>query len=304
MGRGWHRRITDHHQRLCLSLALWNERDPILKERLFGLTNSEGNHGEDCKEPLLLSGRHPHSCLPENALQVSAAEISLRGACQANRSRRKEEPEYELLDTGVFDGDRYFDVFIEYGRINPSDVNMLITVHNRGPESATIHILPQLWFRNTWSWKSEHYDPRSPREIPNRSMSRTRKWANSNFLWMELTNGSSRKMKRIAAGSTICTTDGHFKDAFHEYVVQANSAAVNPAHTGTKTAAHISREVPAGSSFEARACLQAVSDGNPFEDFDEVMRTRRAEADAYFMELQKDIPIMTLASSNVRPWPE
>ena len=121
-------------------------------------------------------------------------------------------------------------------------------------------------------------------------MSRTRNWANSNSLSTELTSGSSRKMKRTAAGFTICTTDGHFKDAFHEYVVQGNSAAVNPAHAGTKTAAHIIRKVPAGSSIEVKACLQAVSDGNPFEEFDEVMRTRRAEADAYFMELQKDIP--------------
>jgi hypothetical protein len=282
--------FSDHHQRLCLSLALWNARDPILKERLFGLTNSEGNHGEDCKELYYYLDATPTHAYLKMLYKYPQREFPYAELVEANRSRGKHELEYELLDTGIFDEDRYFDVFVEYGRINPTDVNMLITVHNRGPESAIIHILPQLWFRNTWSWKSGADRPKiSARDFQSVNVAHPELGAFQFFVdgadeWLFTENETnSRRLYNLPA-------DGHFKDAFHEYVVQGNSAAVNPAHTGTKTAAHISREVPARSSIEVKACLQAVSDGNPFEYFDEVMRTRRAEAEAYFMELQKDIP--------------
>ena len=146
--------FADHHQRLCLALVLWNGRDPILKERLFGLTNSEGNHGEDCKELYYyLDGTPTHAYL-KMLYKYPQREFPYAELVHVNRSRGKHEPEYELLDTGVFDEDRYFDVFVEYARINPTDVNMLITCHNRGPEKAIIHLFPQLWFRNTWSWKA------------------------------------------------------------------------------------------------------------------------------------------------------
>src|SRR6516162_2955543 len=145
--------FSDDQQRLCVGLALWNGRDQILKERLFGLTNGEGNHGEDVKELyyyldatpthsyLKMLYKYPHRAFPYTRL------------VEENRSRGKDQPEFELLDTGVFDDDRYFDVFVEYAKASPDDILMCVTVHNRGSEAATIHLLPQIWFRNTWSWK-------------------------------------------------------------------------------------------------------------------------------------------------------
>ena len=155
MGGGWHHRIRrSPPETFCLSLALWNGRDSILKERLFGLTNGEGNHGEDFKELYYYLDATPTHAYLKTLYKYPQREFPYADLVHANRSRGKHEPEYELLDTGVFDEDRYFDVFVEYGRINPTDVNMLITVHNRGPETAVIHLLRQLWFRNTWSWKA------------------------------------------------------------------------------------------------------------------------------------------------------
>ena len=141
--------FSDHHQRLCLSLALWNGRDPILKERLFGLTNTEGNHGEDCKELYYYLDATPTHAYLKMLYKYPQAEFPYADLAETNRSRGKLEREYELIDTGIFDEDRYFDIFVEYARINPAAVNMLVTVWNRGPDEATLHLLPQLWFRNS-----------------------------------------------------------------------------------------------------------------------------------------------------------
>ena len=143
--------ICDERQRLCLALALWNGDDPILKERMFGLTNSEGNHGEDAKEYWFYLDSTPTHSYLKCALQVSAARVPLRGPRRRQCSRGKQDFEYELLDTGVFDDDRYFDVVVEYAKAAPDDIAMLVTVHNRGPDAAPLHVLPTLWFRNTWS---------------------------------------------------------------------------------------------------------------------------------------------------------
>jgi hypothetical protein len=282
--------FADHHQRLCLALALWNERDPILKERLFGLTNSEGNHGEDCKELYYYLDATPTHAYLKMLYKYPQQEFPYAALVQANRAWGKDEPEYELLDTGIFDEDRYFDVFVEYARVNPTDVNMLITVHNRGPESASIHILPQLWFRNTWSWKSGALKPKiSGRDFQSVNVAHSELGEFQFFVegadeWLFTENETNvRRLYNLRS-------DGYFKDAFHEYVIHENLAAVNPSHTGTKAGAHIIRTVSAGSSVEARACLWTASEANPFEHFDEVVRTRRAEADAYYLELQKGIP--------------
>ena len=139
---------------LCFALALWNGRDPILKERLFGLTNREGNHGEDVKECYFYLDATPTHSYMKYALQVPAgASIPTTDLVDENRRRGKHEPEFELLDTGVFDDNRYFDVFVEYAKAAPDDMLIRITVANRGPEAATLHLLPTLWFRNTWSWR-------------------------------------------------------------------------------------------------------------------------------------------------------
>src|SRR5262249_26609439 len=147
--------ISDESQRLCLALALWNGKDPILKERLFGLTNSEGNHGEDVKEIYYYLDATPTHSYLKMLYKYPQREFPYARLVEENRGRGKDQPEFELLDTGIFDDDRYFDVFVEYAKAGPEDVLMLVSVHNRGPDAATIHLLPQLWFRNTWSWK--HY---------------------------------------------------------------------------------------------------------------------------------------------------
>src|SRR5215211_1062214 len=151
--------ISDDKQRLCFALALWNERDPILKERLFGLTNSEGNHGEDVKEYYFYVDSTPTHSYMKYLYKYPQREFPYRALVETNRGRSREELEYELVDTGVFDDDRYFDVFLEYVKARADDILIRVTVHNRGKEAARLHVLPTLWFRNTWSWGDEGTKP-------------------------------------------------------------------------------------------------------------------------------------------------
>src|SRR6516225_8770389 len=144
--------LSDDQQQLCFALALWNERDPILKERLFGLTNTEGNHGEDVKEYYFYLDSTPTHSYMKYLYKYPQGEYPYRNLLETNRGRSREEFEYELLDTGIFDDDRYFDVFVEYAKENPEGVLIKISVHNRGPEAAKLHVIPTLWYRNTWSW--------------------------------------------------------------------------------------------------------------------------------------------------------
>src|SRR5918995_292684 len=145
--------ISDERQRLCLALALWNGKDPILKERLFGLTNGEGNHSEDVKELYYYLDATPTHSYLKYLYKYPQREFPYNWLVEENRRRGKDRPEFELIDTGVFEADRYFDVFVEYAKAGPEDMLMHLTVHNRGPEAAPIHVLPQLWFRNIWSWR-------------------------------------------------------------------------------------------------------------------------------------------------------
>ena len=152
--------FSDDEQRLCLALALWNGNDPILKERLFGLTNGEGNHGEDVKEVYYYLDATPTHSYLKMLYKYPQRAFPYARLVEENRRRGRDRPEFELLDTGIFDDDRYFDVFVEYAKAGPEDVLMQVTVHNRGPEEAAIHLLPQVWFRNTWSWTADSRKPR------------------------------------------------------------------------------------------------------------------------------------------------
>src|SRR5262244_2119484 len=145
--------ISDDRQYLCFALALWNGKDPILKERMFGLTNSEGNHGEDVKEYYFYLDSTPTHSYMQYLYKYPQAAYPYEDLVKTNRQRNRHEMEYELIDTGVFDDDRYFDVFVEYAKAGPEDLLVRITAHNRGPDAAPLHLLPTLWFRNTWSWK-------------------------------------------------------------------------------------------------------------------------------------------------------
>jgi len=281
--------VSDHHQRLCLSLALWNGRDPILKERLFGLTNGEGNHGEDCKELYYYLDATPTHSYLKMLYKYPQREFPYGDLVTTNASRSRLEPEYELLATGVFDDDRYFDVFVEYGRSDPTTVNMRITIHNRGPEDARIHVLPQLWFRNTWSWKHGSPKPQISASGARSVRASHHKLEDSEFFveaadaWLFTENETN--LRRHSGSKAV----GFSKDAFHEFLIHGKRAALHPDQKGTKAAAWVVREVPAGGSVTLRAALTRTGANDPFASFDTEMDNRKAEADAYYAELQKEL---------------
>jgi len=287
--------ITDREGRLCFALALWNGRDPILKERLFGLSGPEGNHGEDVKECYFYLESTPTHSWMKALYKYPQAEFPYNALVEENRRRGRGDPEFEILDTGVFDGDRYFDVFVEYAKAAPDDVLIRITVANRGPDPAPLHVLPTLWFRNTWSWgrTGEGYwpKPRISKEsdgillAEHAGLGRFRLSAESapvapTFLFTENETNAERLF-----GSP--NPQPYVKDAFHAYVVHGRWDAVNPLEVGTKAAAHYALEVPARSEVRLRLRLssddEAVS--GAFANFDEVFTSRRSEARAFYAPL-------------------
>ncbi|HVS37299.1 MAG TPA: glucosidase, partial [Gemmataceae bacterium] len=282
--------FSDDQQRLCLALALWNGRDPILKERYFGLANAEGNHGEDVKELYYYLDAVPtHSYLkmlykyPQRAFPY--AELT-----EVNRTRDRTQPEFELLDTGVFDEDRYFDVFVEYARASPDDLLMQATAHNRGPEDAVLHLLPLLWFRNTWSWKRGAVKPHLAAIGP-RAIQASHAELGIYTLYFEdeselLFCDNETNAARLFG---VNGEKGYYKDAFHDYVVQGRRDAVNPDQQGTKVAGHFMRTIAAGGSVSIRLRLTNAPTADPFEAFDDIMQQRRGEADAFWADLQTGI---------------
>jgi len=280
--------FSDDHQWLCLSLALWNGRDAILKERLFGLANEEGNHGEDCKELYYYLDATPSHSYLRMLYKYPQGAFPYDELVERNRARGRREPEYELLDTGIFNEDRYFDVFVEYAKTDADGVNVRVTIHNRGPEAAEIHVLPQLWFRNNWAWKPDAPRPLLTRERDGVKAVHPRLGENHWFVenpdaWLFTENETN--VRRLFG----VEREGYFKDAFHTAIVDGDASAVNPAETGTKAAAHFRRTVPAGGSIQIRAALRPHAGGNPFANFDGVIGQRRAEADAFYAGLQHDL---------------
>jgi hypothetical protein len=275
--------ISDDKQQLCFALALWNGRDPILKERLFGLTNSEGNHGEDVKEYYFYVDSTPTHSYMKYLYKYPQREFPYRDLVETNRRRSREEFEYELLDTGVFDADEYFDVFVEYAKSDPQDVLVRITVHNRGPEAAVLHLLPTLWFRNTWSWGKSGDKP-FIRQVGDATVMATHAQlgdrtlicdGNPKLLFTENESNATRLWGQSNSSPYV-------KDAFHEYVVSGNQAAINPNGAGTKAAAHYRLEVPAGGSQVLRLRLSQKPAVDAFRAFDEIFASRLADADEFY----------------------
>ncbi|MCK6456404.1 MAG: glucosidase [Phycisphaerae bacterium] len=282
--------ISDDQQRLCLSLALWNGRDPILKERLFGLTNSEANHGEDVKELYYYLDATPSHSYLKLLYKYPQREFPYAQLVAENRRRGRDQPEYELLDTGLFDDDRYFDVFVEYAKAEADDILMLVTVHNRGPDEAAISVLPQVWFRNTWSWDDKAFRPELLLEngaVVARHPTLGDYWlfADGDPTWLFCENESNTRRLFGSDGGTR-----YPKDAFHEYVVSGNTEAVNPAKTGTKAAAYYRMTVPAGGSAQFRLRLTNGASKTPFRDFNAIFENRKQEADDFYANLQAEIP--------------
>ena len=275
--------ISDDQQQLCFSVAMWNGRDPILKERLFGLTNSEGNHGEDVKEYYFYVDSTPTHSYMKYLYKYPQCEFPYRELVEQNRARSREELEYELIDTGAFEENRYFDVFVEYAKGDPEDLLIRISAHNRGPEAATIHLLPTLWFRNTWSWE---WNKRKPNihKIGEGKMLATHPVlvdytlecdGHPELLFTENESNAAKLWNQPNASP-------HVKDAFHEYVVGGNTAAVNPEKTGTKAAAHYVLDVPACGCKEVHLRLRAKLDRDAFANFKKVFEERIADANEFY----------------------
>jgi len=252
--------ISDDHQRLCFALALWNGKDPIHKERLFGLTNSEGNHGEDVKEYYYYLDSTPTHSHMRHLYKYPQNPYPYSDLVETNRRRGRNDPESELLDTRIFDEDRYFDVFVEYARAAPSDILIEIILCSRGPEAALLHVLPTLWFRNTWTWWPDQPKP-SLREIPAKAgtgvihaslaaLGEYRLYCEGNPPLLFTENDTNNE--RIF-GTQNPTP--YVKDAINNFVVTGKREAVNPNRTGTKAAAHYQVDVAAGGTAVIRLRL-------------------------------------------------
>jgi hypothetical protein len=290
--------ISDDKQRLCFALALWNGKDPILKERLFGLTNAEGNHGEDVKEYYFYLDSTPTHSYMKYLYKYPQAAYPYADLVETNRRRGRADFEYELLDTGVFDEDRYFDVFVEYAKASPEDLLIQVSVHNRGPEPAELHVLPTLWFRNQWSWQDKPDRPalQQTEGPPGRSVVRAvDSRLGERYLYCEgdvplLFTENETNTQRIFG---VPNRSPYVKDGINNHIVHGQDGAVNPDRKGTKAAAHYRVTVGPGAATVIRlrlcdAAPAALAQGNgaggsPFgSPFDEVLQARRTEADEFY----------------------
>lgn len=273
--------ISDNHQKVCFSFAFWNGKDPILKERLFGLTNEEGNHGEDVKECYYYLDNVPTHSYMRMLYKYPQAEFPYQRLREENRRRGAHDPEFELIDTGVFDENRYFDLFIEYAKADPEDLLIRLTVCNRGPDPAPIHLVPQLWLRNTWSWQKR---ARPGKIVPEEgALHLALDDFGDRFLYCEersqslFTENETNFQKVFGAPNP-----GPFvKDGFHEAIVRGRSEAVN-ATGGTKAALHVSWTLKPGQ--ERQLCLRFKDrrDPTPFSSFASQFDQRKREMDAFY----------------------
>src|SRR5271166_1692927 len=280
--------ICDRHQYICFALALWNEKDPILKERIFGLTGNEGNHGEDVKEYYFYLESTPTHSYMKYLYKYPQAEFPYRQLVEENQRRGKSQPEFELLDTGVFNDDRYFDVFVEYAKADTEDILINITVANRGPEAANLHLLPTVWFRNTWSWGHSYRRPElylarpAPNPVIELSFGKRRndqpgeRWLHCEGSPELLFTENETNSQRLFAVENRTT---YVKDSINDYVVHGAKEAVNPDHTGTKAAAHYQLTVGAGETVVVRLRLtdSDFQGKNAFASFDKTLALRQRE---------------------------
>jgi hypothetical protein len=299
--------LCDRYQVLCFALALWNERDPILKERIFGLVPSEANHGEDVKEYWFYLDSTPTHSYMKWLYKYPQREYPYRQLVEESAKRRGIPGEYELLDTGIFDDDRYFDVFVEYAKAGPDDIAIRITAFNRGPDPAPLHLLPHLWFRNTWAWSDEaSAEPYiSSSDTPghltltaeDRSVEPLKGLPflyrlGTRHLYLEsggellFTNNETNGPRVFGPGAR--SRRPYVKDAFHRYVVNGDKDAVNPDEMGTKACGRYRFEVPPGQSVTLKLRLTDQILAKPLADVDKVVAERKAEADAFYAAIHPE----------------
>lgn len=288
--------FTDRQCRLCFSVALWNERDPILKERLFGMTGSEGNHGEDVKELYYYLDATPTHSYCKGLYKYPQTDFPYGQITTETKKRTRKDPEFELLDTGVFNDNRYFDLVIEYAKNSPNDILIRITAFNRGPEAAKLHLLPTLWFRNTWSWGRKDKEGFTGKPSITRYSSNTvitdHETLERFFLSLDTTDAKAPPTVLFTEnetnigklfGSKMSTP--FVKDSFHDYVIGGKQSCVNPDERGSKCAFHIAEEIPAGAEkvLRLRLSSQREQSSEPFgAEFDAIFSRRIAEADQFY----------------------
>jgi hypothetical protein len=278
--------ISDYHQYLCFAPVFWNGADPFLKERLFGLSGKEGNHGEDVKEYYFYLDNTPTHSYMKLLYKYPQKAFPYHDLLEVNQKRSRQEPEYELLDTGIFDENRYFDITTEYAKNSAEDILVRISVTNRGPQEASIHLLPTLWFRNTWSWNGSVRPVLSM--VSNGVVKASHSELGDYFLYTQgagelLFTDNDTDTQKIFG---VPNTSAYVKDGINEYVISGVKQAVNPAQTGTKMSAHYVLKIPAGATQSLKLRLANVKElKDPLgKDFDGIFASRQKEADEFYLK--------------------
>ncbi len=269
--------ICDDEQLLCFALALWNKKDPILKERYFGLTNTEGNHGEDVKELYYYLDSTPTHSYMKMLYKYSHHPFPYTQLLQENRRRTKYNPEFEIIDTGIFDDNHYFDIIVEYAKYWPQHILIRISIHNRGSEEQGINVLPTLWFRNTWAWGYDTYKP----QLASSSTGTIEAYHQALGQYYLQGEGLPEPLFCDNETNTIrlygYSGTGYYKDGINDYLIQG-AASINPAKSGTKAAFNYDLTIPASEPVVIRLSLS--QDPNyAFENFDNIFTQRKNEAD-------------------------
>ena len=281
--------ISDDKQLLNFSIALWNKKDPIIKERMFGLTGNEGNHAEDCKEHYYYIDSTPTHSYMKMLFKYPQNEFPYAWLVEENKRRGKLDPEFELIDTGIFQDQKYFDVFIEYAKADEDDILIKITVENRSADAAKLSLLPTLWFRNTWAWGYDSYKPELYLD-ENCVIKISHRELGDGYLYFE-------KQAEVLFCENETNTirlydhhlDGTFKDGINDYIVFGNPGVINKIHKGTKAAVHFDLDIAAGKS--KTICLRLAHKflSKPFDDFNQLFNERVLQANDFFDQLQAQI---------------
>jgi hypothetical protein len=285
--------ISDNHQRLCFALALWNGEDAILKERFFGLTGNEGNHGEDVKEYYFYLDNTPTHSYMKMLYKYPYTAFPYERLVTENRNRNRHDPEFELLDTGIFEGDRYFDIFVEYAKVSPEDIVIKITASNRGEETRTLHLLPTLWFRDTWSWKDGEEKPRL-RAVNDNKIEANHPSLGTRWLYSQNVNQLLFTENATNTEITFGTPNAYpyVKDSINDYIVHGKTEAVNPDRSGTKASVHHVITLQGKETKIIRLRLSDKPDlAEPFGlDFEATFAIRQREADEFYNRITPNIP--------------
>ena len=284
--------ICDNHQRLCFAMAFWNGQDAILKEKMFGLTSTQGNHGEDVKEYYFYLDNTPTHSYMKYLYKYPQAAYPYQELVEENQRRGYGDPEYELLDTGIFEGDRYFDIFVEYAKYDAEDIFIKVTAHNRGEEEKPLHILPTLWFRNTWSWRESEpkpqlntYAQKKPSDgdysiVEAKHSTLGQRWLYCKGNHQRLFTDNETNFQQLYDQPN---SSPYVKDGINNYIVENEKLAINPNETGTKFSAHYQLVIPSG---ESRSILLRLSDSralpDPFEKATQIVSQRKQEADEFY----------------------